>query len=330
MDPIDHIEADEYSALGSIPVMIVDAARFARSPVSIQAVKIGVDAQGDLPLIDQALFDVLLTSVANAPAPWVSIAPSGLWQAANGLAAMVRRSPIASTVLCQTLRITERLGFADAIIAESLAYSALLGGSEFGRWRDTRKRSDAPPTSGAPVIVQRHGDQIGLTLNDAAGRNAMTAEMRDALYAALANVADDPTCPIVTLNAAGRCFSTGGALHEFGTADDLAAAHVVRTLHSCARLIGELGDRVTVFLHGACIGSGIELAAAAGHRIASPDAWFQLPELRMGLIPGAGGTASVSQAIGRHRCAWLALSGKRISVHTALQWGLVHGIGTQP
>jgi hypothetical protein len=74
-------------------------------------------------------------------------------------------------------------------------------------------------------------------------------------------------------------------------------------------------------LHGACIGSGIEFPAFAGRVVAAPDAWFQLPELTFGLIPGAGGCVSISRRIGRQRMARLVLSGNRIMAERALAWG---------
>src|SRR3546814_17367266 len=89
----------------------------------------------------------------------------------------------------------------------------------------------------------RSGDRLLLTLDDPANRNAMSAAMRDALYEALANALDDPSRPAVLIQGAGKCFSTGGALAEFGTAHDLAEAHAVRTLHSCARSLDVLGSR---------------------------------------------------------------------------------------
>jgi enoyl-CoA hydratase/carnithine racemase len=124
----------------------------------------------------------------------------------------------------------------------------------------------------------------------------------------------------------GRCFSTGGHLPEFGTAKDLAAAHVIRTQRSCTRVLHRLGARAEVYLQGACIGSGIEVPAAATRRVGTPDLIVQLPELAMGLIPGAGGTASLARAIGRHRLMWLALGGFRIGARQARDWGLVHAI----
>ncbi|MFN3798403.1 MAG: enoyl-CoA hydratase/isomerase family protein, partial [Sphingobium yanoikuyae] len=74
------------------------------------------------------------------------------------------------------------------------------------------------------------------------------------------------------------------------------------------------------------VGSGLEMAAFAGQITASADAWFHLPELAMGIIPGAGGCVSLSRRIGRQRAALMILSGKRINARTALGWGLVDTI----
>lgn len=183
-----------------------------------------------------------------------------------------------------------------------------------------------PVESADPVRYDREGDTVTLTLANPATRNAMSATMRDALYAALAGVIEDPSEPSLVLRGEGRCFSTGGELAEFGTASDLAAAHLVRTRRSAALLLHRLGSRAEVRLHGACIGSGIEIAAAAARRVATPETIFQLPELRMGLIPGAGGTVTIARAIGRQRTAWLALSGRRIGAARALDWGLIHDL----
>ena len=81
-------------------------------------------------------------------------------------------------------------------------------------------------------------------------------------------------------------------------------------------------------LHGACIGAGIELPAFVSHVVAREDAFFQLPEVSMGLVPGAGGTASILPRIGRRRLAYMALTGARVDAETALAWGLVDEIQT--
>ena len=68
------------------------------------------------------------------------------------------------------------------------------------------------------------------------------------------------------------------------------------------------------------------MAAFCGHVVAAPDAVFGLPELGLGLTPGAGGTVSVTRRIGRWRTAYLVLSGRTIDADTALAWGLVDEI----
>jgi enoyl-CoA hydratase/carnithine racemase len=221
----------------------------------------------------------------------------------------------------------EELSFDQALMLESLAYYTLLGGAEFALWRKAHAETDTPVApQAASVRYDREGDDIILTLDSAETRNAMTAAMRDALYASLANVLDDPTQPSVRLRGAGKCFSAGGALHEFGTATDGAQAHIIRTLHSCARAVHALGNRVTAQLHGACIGSGLEIPAAATRVEAQAGSFFQLPELHMGLMPGAGGTVSVARRIGRHRTLWMLLSAVRLNVKQALAFGLIDAV----
>ncbi len=322
----DFLDADRFSALGEVQVIVSDAVQWRPSAPDIQAVRIGVDRMGKLPLVDPGQFDVLLTTATEPTACWVSVSPDSFDAHVSALADTARGWPMAATMLCRVLRLSEGRSFADAIDIESFAYSTLLGGSEFDRWRRVQNPQPTAVSARPLVLIDRDEDVITLTLNHSEAQNAMTAAMRDALYAGLANVLDDPSTPSVVLQGAGKCFSTGGALGEFGTATDLAQAHIVRTLRSCAALLDTLGTRAKVRLHGACVGSGLEVPAAAAHRTATMGAWFQLPELRMGLIPGAGGTASVSRAIGRHRTVWMLLSGKRINARLAFEWGLIHEI----
>ena len=79
-------------------------------------------------------------------------------------------------------------------------------------------------------------------------------------------------------------------------------------------------------LHRACIGAGIELPAFAGTVLAAPDARVRLPEVAMGLVPGAGGTVSLPRRIGRHRTCWLGVTGAELDAEAALAWGLVDRI----
>jgi enoyl-CoA hydratase/carnithine racemase len=152
--------------------------------------------------------------------------------------------------------------------------------------------------------------------------------MRDALCDAFELVELDPTITEVHICGDGPSFCSGGDLDEFGTAIDAGAAHLLRIDRSVGRRIHDHADRVTAHLHGACIGAGIELSAFAARVVAVPDAVIGLPEVAMGLIPGAGGTISLPRRIGRHRTAYLALSGTRIGAELAQRWGLVDSVTT--
>ena len=88
----------------------------------------------------------------------------------------------------------------------------------------------------------------------------------------------------------------------------------------------DCAERVEFRLHGACIGAGVELPAFAHMVTAAKAAFFQLPEIKFGLIPGAGGCVSITRRIGRQRTAFLGLSARRILASTALRWGLVDAL----
>jgi enoyl-CoA hydratase/carnithine racemase len=156
--------------------------------------------------------------------------------------------------------------------------------------------------------------------------NAFDARMRDELVEALRAVADDPGVTALSLRGDGPAFSSGGELDEFGKAPDPATAHAIRCLRSPALLVHRLREGTTARVHGACIGAGIEVPAAAGRVVAHPESWFRLPELGMGLIPGAGGTATIPRRIGRHRTLYWAVKDQRLDVTTARAWGLVDEI----
>ena len=272
------------------------------------------------------------------PCPTIGIAGSPLADVADvcvddvGDAAClidnIHRHPLAAAVLVQVLRAVEALPLADALTVESLAYATLQGGAEFRQWLDAN-RAPSPFThsdEGTAVLMTRDGGRLKLELNRASNRNGMTVEMRDVLCEALQLVLADPSIERVELSGRGRCFSTGGDLSEFGSAPDPATAHAVRSVALPGRLLAACAERVEVHVHGACVGSGIEFPAFAARIVASTNAWFQLPELKYGLIPGAGGCISIARRIGRQRAAWMVLSGERVDARTALDWGLVDAL----
>ena len=250
-----------------------------------------------------------------------------LREALGRLRAAIARSPRAAIACGQLLRQTAMLDVTGGLGAEAATYSLLLGGPEFARWLDERgaPRHRAPAAS--PVLVSRDGDRLSITLNDPARRNAFSAALREALLDALLVAEADGSIASVSLRGAGPAFCSGGDLDEFGTAKDLVAAYLVRLSRAPWRVIDRLASKVTVYAHGACVGAGTEMAAYAGRLVAAPDAFFELPEVRMGLVPGAGGSVSVPRRIGRWRAAWLMLTGDRLPAAAALRWGLVDEVG---
>ena len=213
-----------------------------------------------------------------------------------------------------------------ALIAESLAYSTLQSGTTFRDWLASRRREragapDPEPETGPVVQIILDDGATTVVLDRPARHNAIDARLRLELHDALRVAAMRPH-PIV-LRGRGPSFCSGGDLVTFGGFADPSMAHLVRLADHPASAMIAVGARVTAELHGACVGGGIELAAFAGRVIARPDTRIWLPELRLGLIPGAGGPGSLPRRIGRHRTRWLALTGAPIDAATALQWGLV-------
>jgi enoyl-CoA hydratase/carnithine racemase len=166
-------------------------------------------------------------------------------------------------------------------------------------------------------------DELRVTLNHPARHNCFSRQIRDGLVEAFELALLDRSIGCIRLAGRGRSFCSGGDLDEFGTAKDVSAAHLIRLDRSVAARADRCRSRLRAVLHGACIGAGIEIPSFAGRVEARDDAFFQLPELTMGLVPGAGGTVGITRRIGRWRTAYLALSGVRLDLATALAWGLV-------
>ncbi|MHA3024500.1 enoyl-CoA hydratase/isomerase family protein [Mycobacterium sp. BMJ-28] len=212
------------------------------------------------------------------------------------------------------------------VITESLAYSTLQAGPEFARWLAERGPA-TPPEIPDPVQVDRDGDTLFVRFNRPQRHNAFTTDARAGLLEALEVARLDDGITEVVLSGNGRSFCSGGDLAEFGTFADPAGAHLARTRHSpalaLAELTGRLGTRCRAVVHGQVLGSGLEMAAYCGWVRCHRDAVLGLPELALGLIPGAGGTVSITRRIGRWRTAYLVLSGRVIDAGTARAWGLV-------
>jgi enoyl-CoA hydratase/carnithine racemase len=258
----------------------------------------------------------------------------GVASAAEAVAELTERArtwPQAAAIVDDVLRSIDPMAPAySGVITESLAYSTLQAGPEFARWLDERGPA-RPPDIPDPVVAERDGNTLLIRFNRPSRHNAFSTDARAALLEALDVARHDISVDEVVLAGNGPSFCSGGDLAEFGTFADPASAHLARTRHSPALVLDELtrrlGRRCRARVHGHVLGSGMEMAAFCGWVEAHPDSLIGLPELSLGLIPGAGGTVSITRRIGRWRTAYLVLSGQAIDAATALQWGLVDSVG---
>ena len=246
--------------------------------------------------------------------------------ALDDLTARAERWPIAAAVCDDVLRSVDASGPAFAgVMTESLAYSTLQAGPEFARWLAERGPATLPVTA-EPVLADRDGDTLRIAFNRPDRHNAFSTDARAALLEALTVAQLDSSVDELVLTGNGPSFCSGGDLAEFGTFRDPSNAHLARTRYSPAlaldALTARLGKACRAEVHGRVLGSGLEMASFCGRVEAGADSVFGLPELTLGLIPGAGGTVSVTRRIGRWRTAYLVLSGVTIDADTALAWGL--------
>jgi enoyl-CoA hydratase/carnithine racemase len=286
-------------------------------------VLVGVELPSDaatFTLVEQACDDRRAITVPSVPA------------ALAELELRCSRWPQASAVCDDVLRTVDVDAPAfPGVITESLAYSTLQSGAEFARWLAERGPARVPALAD-PVVAERSGDVLSVRFNRPTRHNAFSTDARAALLDALDVALLDPSVTEVVLGGNGPSFCSGGDLAEFGTLADPASAHLARTRYSPALALDALTARLGVAcraeVHGQVLGSGLEMAAFCGHVSCRAGATLGLPELALGLLPGAGGTVSITRRIGRWRTAYLVLSGRFIDPATALDWGLVDAVTT--
>ena len=269
------------------------------------------------PLVDS--FDLLVGDQTHSEA---AVDVPDVQAALHQITDAITASPRASVALAQLLRTSHNLPIAQALHAESLTYGLLQTSDHYRTWLDRRTTTLGADSANA-VITERSGSLLRITLNRPERRNALNIAMRDQLVEALELLDLDPMIDGALLTGAGSNFSAGGDLDEFGTTPSPATGHHVRMVRSLPALIHRVRSRIRVHVHGSCVGAGIELPAFAGSVLADPNATFRLPEIGFGLVPGAGGTVSLTRRCGRHRLAWLAITGETIDASQALRWHII-------
>ncbi|WP_447989632.1 3-hydroxyacyl-CoA dehydrogenase NAD-binding domain-containing protein [Achromobacter spanius] len=170
-------------------------------------------------------------------------------------------------------------------------------------------------TAGA-ALARRDEDILVITL-DHPPVNALSADVRRDLAHAIQAAQTDPDVRAILLVGAGKNFIAGADIREFGKPPKPPA------LPDVCNQIEASTKPVVAALHGAALGGGLEVALAAHYRVALASAKLGLPEVNLGLLPGAGGTQRTPRLIGAAAALDLMLSGKHLSADAALRAGLV-------
>lgn len=150
--------------------------------------------------------------------------------------------------------------------------------------------------------------------------NALSANLRAALLQAVETALAEPQIKAIVIAAAGRSFVAGADISEFGKPP------VPPLLPELLAAIEASAKPVVAAINGAALGGGLELALACHGRVAAPAAKLGLPEIRLGLIPGAGGTQRLPRLIGPTKAFAMMLSGDSVSAQEGLELGLVEGV----
>jgi enoyl-CoA hydratase/carnithine racemase len=164
--------------------------------------------------------------------------------------------------------------------------------------------------------IQTDGGVARITLNRPEKRNAINDEMRSELTAAFAGFDADPSVRAVVMTGAGPAFSAGGDLAAIMIPPEANRPRIVEPLDRFSKPI-------IAAINGLAYGGGLEIALACDIRIASTTARFALPEVRIGSMPGSGGTQRLTPVIGPTLAARMILTGEPIDAERALVAGLV-------
>jgi 2-oxoglutaroyl-CoA hydrolase len=166
--------------------------------------------------------------------------------------------------------------------------------------------------------VEAEGARADIVL-DRPPLNVVSMRQRDQLAAAFAALDRDAAVRVVVLRGAGAHFSSGGNIAGFLEATPETLSHLADNIAAPERC----AKPVVAAVRGYCFGVGFELALACDFRVASETAEFALPEMRIGMIPGSGGSARLAQMVGLARAKEIAMRSRRITAPEAASWGIV-------
>jgi enoyl-CoA hydratase len=182
------------------------------------------------------------------------------------------------------------------------------------------------PLTLANVLYEKRGDIACVTVNRLKVLNALNTPTWKDLRTAFEAARDDVAVRGVILTGAGKAFIAGADISELAHVTAVEAEQSSRFGQEVLDLIENLGKPVVAAINGFALGGGCETAMACTIRIAVESAKFGQPEVKLGLLPGGGGTQRLPRLVGKGRALQLILSGEMISAQEAYRIGLVNEI----
>ena len=179
--------------------------------------------------------------------------------------------------------------------------------------------------SDSPVSFERRGTTALVTLDNPATRNSLTAELKDGLVAAIAQVKADSGIRAVVITGANGAFCSGGDLRGIAAGGKLESDGLrarMQGAHAIFRELLSLDRPVIAAVDGAAYGAGFSLALAADFVLVSPRARFCMVFMRVGLIPDCGATYTLPRIVGAQRARELFLSARDVDAREALALGI--------
>lgn len=177
----------------------------------------------------------------------------------------------------------------------------------------------------AQVLIERPSDAIALVrLNRPEVRNALNLTIRQEMAAIFRDLADDTSLRCVVLTGNEQAFAAGADIADMSRIDAIEMYH--RHTERLWAAVGECPVPVIAAVNGFALGGGLELAMHADIILAGKSAQLGQPEVKVGIMPGAGGTQRLTRAVGKFRAMLMCLTGEIISAQEAFEMGLVSRI----
>jgi enoyl-CoA hydratase len=177
------------------------------------------------------------------------------------------------------------------------------------------------------VTLEKDGAIATITVRRQKALNALNAEVLRQLNAALSDAATDESSRVVLLTGEGeKSFVAGADISEFVGATPADALRIAARIKGITGIMTAMPKPVVAVVNGYCLGGGFELALACDFRIASETASFGLPEIKLGILPGGGGTVRLTKIAGLSVAKMLSMTGQPMEAKRAFDLGLLYSV----